>query len=63
MDKLELDPYEIPKNGWQDDVDLLLAIMHIHACMYLTLIPSPYSKNTTNYTEVWTSTSVLCETG
>ena len=40
-----LDPYEIPKREWKDDVELWPAITHIHACMYLILTPSPYTEN------------------
>ena len=47
-DKLDLvngiDPYEIPRNEWQDNVDLWPAITHVHVCMYLILCPSPYTK-------------------
>ena len=47
-DKLKLvdgiDPYEIKKNVWQDDVVLWPAITHVHVCMYLILTPSPYSE-------------------
>lgn len=47
-DKLELvngiDPYEIPRSEWQDNVDLWPAITHVHVCMYLILSPSPYTK-------------------
>lgn len=47
-DKLDLvngiDPYEIPRSEWQDNVDLWPAITHVHVCMYLILSPSPYTK-------------------
>ena len=44
-DKLDgIDPYEIPRNEWQDNVDLWPAITHVHVCMYLILCPSPYTK-------------------
>ena len=47
-DKLELvngiDPYEIPMNEWQDNVDLWPAITHVHVCMYLILSASSYTK-------------------
>ena len=47
-DKLDLvngiNPYEIPRNEWHDNVDLWPAITHVHVCMYLILSPSPYSK-------------------
>ena len=48
-DKLKLvdgiDPYEVDKKEWTDDVDLWPAITHVHACMYLIITPSPYSEN------------------
>lgn len=45
-----IDPYEILKGEWQDNVDLWPAITHIHVCMYLILTPSPYSeKDLLNY--------------
>jgi len=37
-----VDPYEISKNDWTDNVDLWPAITHIHIGMYLLLNPSPY---------------------
>ena len=40
-----LDPYEIPKKEWIDDVELWPGVTHIHACMYLILTPSPYIEN------------------
>ncbi len=47
-DKLELvdgvDPYEVKKNEWKDDLDLWPAITQVHVCMYLILTPSPYSE-------------------
>ena len=52
-DKLELvngiDPYEIRRSEWQDNVDLWPAITHVHVCMYLILSPSPYTKDLLNY--------------
>uniref|UniRef100_A0A1X7VAN3 Uncharacterized protein n=1 Tax=Amphimedon queenslandica TaxID=400682 RepID=A0A1X7VAN3_AMPQE len=48
-DKLKLlqgiDPYEVDKTDWEDDLDLWPAITHVHACMYLILTPSPYTAN------------------
>ena len=38
-----LDPYEVPRNEWQDDVDLWPAITYIHLGMFLLLTPSPYT--------------------
>ena len=38
-----IDPYEVAKKEWRDDVDLWPAITHVNACMYLILTPSPYS--------------------
>lgn len=47
-DKLKLvngvDPYEISRNEWQDDIDLWPATTHINVCMYLILSPSPYTQ-------------------
>ena len=40
-----IDPYEVDKKEWQDDLDLWPAITHVHACMYLILSPSPYTEN------------------
>ena len=40
-----MDPYELGKTEWQDNVDLCPAITHVHVCMYLILTPSPYSQN------------------
>ena len=40
-----LDPYEIPKRVWKDDVELWPAVTHIHTCMYLIVTPSPYTEN------------------
>ena len=56
-DKLKLmdgiDPYEVAKNEWKDDVDLWPAVTHVHVCMYLILTPSPYSeKDMLNYKSV-----------
>lgn len=53
-DKIKLadgiDPYEVKKNEWQDDVDLWPGISHVHVCMYLILTPSPYTeKDMLNY--------------
>ncbi len=40
-----VDPYEIPKNEWQDDVDLWHGITYINLGMYLLLTPfSPYTR-------------------
>ena len=56
-DKLNLmdgvDPYEVAKHEWKDDVDLWPAVTHVHVCMYLILTPSPYSeKDMLNYKSV-----------
>ena len=53
-EKLELvdgiDPYEVAKRDWQDNVDLWPAITQLQVCMYLILAPSPYSeKDFLNY--------------
>ena len=48
-----IDPYEITKDGWSDDLDLWPAVTHVHACMYLILTPSPYSeKDMLNYKSI-----------
>ena len=39
-----MDPNEVAKNEWKDDVDLWPAVTHVHVCMYLILTPSPYSE-------------------
>ena len=39
------DPYEIPKEEWQDSIDMWPAITYVHVCMYLILYPSPYTLN------------------
>ena len=41
----KIDPYEISKEEWDDNIDLWPAVTHVHACMYLLLTPSPYSQN------------------
>ena len=38
-----MDPYELRRTEWQDNVDPWPAITHVHVCMYLILTPSPYS--------------------
>ena len=46
----EINPYELSKKEWQDDVNLWPAITQVHICMYLILTPSPYSdKDMLNY--------------
>ena len=48
-----IDPYELPKDAWSDDLDLWPSVTHVHACMYLILTPSPYSeKDMLNYKSV-----------
>ena len=45
-----MDPYEIPRESWNDDVDLWPAITQIHVGLYLLLNPSPYTnKDLQNY--------------
>ena len=39
-----IDPYEVDKGDWHDDVDLWPAITQLQVCMYLILAPSPYSE-------------------
>ena len=47
-EKLELvdgiDPYEVAKRDWQDNVDLWPATTQLQMCMYLILALSPYSE-------------------
>ena len=38
-----IDPYEIGRKEWTDDVDLWASITHINLAMYLVLTPSPYT--------------------
>ena len=40
-----IDPYEVDKKVWEDDLDLWPAITHVHACMYLIVTPSPDTEN------------------
>ena len=66
-EKLELvggiDPYEVAKGDWQDDIDLWPAITQLQVCMYLILAPNPYSeKDFLNY-KAWAATRILCEAG
>ena len=48
LEKLKIldgvDPYEISKSDWIDDVDLWPGVTYIHVGMYLLLGPSPYSS-------------------
>jgi len=64
-DKLDLvngiDPYEIPRNEWQDNIDMWPAITHVHVCMYL--LQAPTLRKTYSTTRVWTATRTLCEDG
>ena len=39
-----IDPYEVAKGNWHDDMDLWSAIMQLQVCMYLILALSPYSE-------------------
>lgn len=38
------DPYKVPRNEWQDDVDLWPSISYINVEMYLLFSPSPYTQ-------------------
>ena len=38
-----IDPYEIPKGEYKDDVDMWPATTYIHVGMYLVFTPSPYT--------------------
>ena len=40
-----MDPYEIQREYWNDDVDLWPGVTHIHIGLYLLLNPSPYSSD------------------
>jgi hypothetical protein len=39
-----VDPYEIPKNQWLDDVELWPCVSYIHVGMYLLFMQSPYTQ-------------------
>ena len=39
------DPYELPGEEWQDNIEMWPAITFVHMCMYLILNPSPYSTD------------------
>jgi len=39
-----LDPYEVKRDDWKDDIGLWPNLTHIHVGMYLLLHPSAYSK-------------------
>ena len=47
--KLELialkDPYKLPKEAWQDDVDLWPSTTYIHVGTYLVFSPNPYTSD------------------
>ena len=38
------DPYKVPRNEWQDDVNLWPNISYINLGMYLLFSPSPYTQ-------------------
>ena len=40
-----IDPYALAKEEWYDNVHLWPAVAQVHTCMYLLLMPSPYSQN------------------
>lgn len=48
MEKLSyvnnIDPYELPKDKWIDDVELWPSITYIHVGMYLLFSRSPYTQ-------------------
>ena len=39
------DPYELPGEEWQDNIEMWPAITFVHVCMYLIVYPSPYTKD------------------
>ena len=39
-----VDPYEIPRNEWINDLELWPEVSQIHIGMYLLLTPSPYTR-------------------
>lgn len=41
----DVDPYEIPRNEWVDDLDTWPAITYIHVGMYLLFKESPYTQD------------------
>ena len=50
LEVVKLDPYEVKRADWEDDVELWPAVTHVHVCMYLILTPSPYTdKDMLNY--------------
>ena len=38
-----MDPYEICRSDWMDDVDLWPSITSVNIAMYLLITPSPYT--------------------
>ena len=38
------DPYEMPKNEWEDDVKTWPDVSYIHVGMYLLFSSCPYTK-------------------
>ena len=43
------DPYELPREEWNDNIDMWPAITYVHVCMHV-LNPSPYTNdNMLNY--------------
>lgn len=40
-----MDPYDVPRNEWMDNVDLWPAITYIHMGMYLVPTPSLYTND------------------
>jgi hypothetical protein len=45
-----IDPYELKRNEWLDDLELWPAVTYVHVCMYLILTPSPFTdKDMLNY--------------
>ena len=60
LELVGIDPYEVAKGDWQDDVDLWPAITQLQVCMYVRV---PTQKRISSTTKAWTATRILCEAG
>lgn len=38
-----LDPYEIARNEWEDELEMWPSVSSVHIAMYLLVTPSPYT--------------------
>ena len=51
-----LDPYEMVRSEWFDDVDMWPSVTSVHIAMYLLITPSPYTgEDLVN----WTATVIF----